>query len=86
MIKYDCGCEYNNETEVVAKIIFKGVGENTLPESFEINCSCGTNLEMTTHLFECESCGSVYGVTPCNNTNITKVVKATKEEFAVLNN
>lgn len=84
MIKYDCGCEYENESQVVAKILFKGIMEVPLPENFNLTCACGSDIDMDTHLYTCSDCGQVFGVTPCNNADITKVVSIPKDVYNTL--
>lgn len=84
MIKYDCGCEYENEAQVVAKILSKGIMDMPLPEAFPITCACGKELIMDTHLYTCDVCGQVFGVTPCNNTNQDKIVSIPKDVYEAL--
>lgn len=79
MIKYDCGCEYENELQVVEKVLSKGFETRKLAQTFNLICECKTDVVMENNIAHCPNCQRIFAITPCNENDITKVVSVPKE-------
>ncbi len=69
-----CNCSVSTAEEVVNKVKMKGVDTALMDQAYTLECSCGAEVEMQTHLTTCSSCGNIFAVTPCQSDNIENVV------------
>lgn len=66
------GCHggFVNGAQIVDKLRLMGFSGHALPLPVEIHCDgCATRFLMQTMESRCDTCGMVYGVTPCHATD-----------------
>ncbi len=69
-----CNCTFDSNQAVIDKVRSKEMHDAPLPNPFNIKCECGSEIVMDTHVYTCNNCASVYGVTPCHADDINSVV------------
>ncbi len=69
-----CSCTFETNEAVIDRVREKGMDKDLLPSPFKIECVCGNEFEMTTHVDNCPECNMVFGVTPCRSEDIENVV------------
>ena len=62
------GCQgsFVNGAQIVNKLRQMGFSGMAMPTPVELTCSCDSVFTMQTMESKCDSCGMVYGVTPCH--------------------
>lgn len=72
-----CNGQFENGAMVVNKVRQMGYNTLPLPAPLEIQCtSCENDFTMKTMEDRCDSCGMVYGVTPCHASDAANVQPA----------
>lgn len=68
-----CECTFKNNEEVLEKVISKGLENEKMEYSYNIDCPCGESNTMDTYVMEC-SCGNKFAVTPCKSDDKENIV------------
>lgn len=72
-----CNGRFENGSMIVDKLRRMGFSSMAMPEDVELTCdSCHTKFTMQTMESRCDSCGMVYGVTPCHASDAASIQPA----------
>lgn len=69
-----CGCEFNTPKDVLERVRAKGVANDKMDVTYEIECECGNTVVMEKFETHCDNCDGIYTVTPCSQDNPEKIV------------
>ncbi len=66
-------CTFNNGNEVLEKVRAKGFSNDAMDFTYNLECDCGTAVEMKTFETKCPNCGGMFVVTPCSQDSIDNI-------------
>lgn len=78
MITTNKGCSFPTNEAVIDKIRAIGKADTPIDNSLQFTCNCGEAITMTSYVYNCPKCLTVYGVTPCSADDVNNVISAPK--------
>ncbi len=74
-----CSGSFENGLQILQKVRMMGFSVQPMPVPAYFKChECDEDLQMTTHEYECPSCGTIYAVTPCHAFDASNILAAGK--------
>lgn len=67
-------CTFDNSKAVLDKVREKGFSNDAMDYTYELECECGTKVEMSTFETTCPNCGGIFVVTPCSQGSVDNIV------------